>query len=126
MSGVGRYLREKKPDVKIVAVEPAASPLLSGGKAGPHALQGIGANFIPENYDAGVVDEILCVSDEDAYAAGRDMAACEGVLAGITAGAALHASTVLARREENRGKTIVVLLPDGGEKYLSTPMYQED
>lgn len=126
ISGVGRYLREKKPDVKIVAVEPAASPLLSGGKAGPHALQGIGANFIPENYDAGVVDEILCVSDEDAYAAGRDMAACEGVLAGITAGAALHAATVLARREENRGKTIVVLLPDGGEKYLSTPMYQED
>ena len=126
ISGVGRYLREKKPDVKIVAVEPAASPLLSGGKAGPHGLQGIGANFIPENYDAGVVDEILCVSDEDAYAAGRDMAACEGVLAGITAGAALHAATVLARREENRGKTIVVLLPDGGEKYLSTPMYQED
>lgn len=126
ISGVGKYLREKKPDVKIVAVEPAASPLISGGKAGPHGLQGIGANFIPKNYDGSVVDEVICVREEDAYAAGRDMVACEGVLVGITAGAALHAATVLAKREENRGKTIVVLLPDGGDKYLSTPMYQEE
>lgn len=125
ISGVGKYLKEKNPAVKIVAVEPAASPLISGGKAGPHGLQGIGANFIPENYDGGVVDEVLCVCDEDAYAAGRDMVACEEVLVGITAGAALHAATVLAGREENKGKTIVVLLPDGGDKYLSTPMYQE-
>lgn len=126
ISGVGKYLRERKPDIRIVAVEPAASPLISGGKAGPHGLQGIGANFIPKNYDGSVVDEVICVREEDAYAAGRDMVACEGVLVGITAGAALHAATVLAKREENRGKTIVVLLPDGGDKYLSTPMYQEE
>lgn len=126
ISGVGKYLRERKPDIRIVAVEPAASPLISGGKAGPHGLQGIGANFIPKNYDGSVVDEVLCVREEDAYAAGRDMVACEGVLVGITAGAALHAATILAKREENKGKTIVVLLPDGGDKYLSTPMYQEE
>lgn len=126
VSGVGKYLHEKKPGVKIVAVEPAASPLISGGKTGSHGLQGIGANFIPKNYDGSVVDEVICVREEDAYAAGRDMVACEGILVGITAGAVLHAATVLAKREENKGKTIVVLLPDGGDKYLSTPMYREE
>lgn len=123
-SGTGRYLKEKNPDVKLVAVEPAGSPLLSGGKAGPHGLMGIGANFIPKNMDVSLIDEIICVREEDAYAAGRDMVACEGVLVGITAGAALWAATQLALRPENAGKTIVALLPDGGERYLSTPMYQ--
>ena len=123
-SGTGRYLKEKNPDVKLVAVEPAGSPLLSGGKAGPHGLMGIGANFIPKNMDVSLIDEIVCVREEDAYAAGRDMVACEGVLVGITAGAALWAATQLALRPENAGKTIVALLPDGGERYLSTPMYQ--
>lgn len=123
-SGTGRYLKEKNPDVKLVAVEPAGSPLLSGGKAGPHGLMGIGANFIPKNMDISLIDEIVCVREEDAYAAGRDMVACEGVLVGITAGAALWAATQLALRPENAGKTIVALLPDGGERYLSTPMYQ--
>ena len=123
-SGTGRYLKEKNPDVKLVAVEPAGSPLLSGGKAGPHGLMGIGANFIPKNMDLSLIDEIICVREEDAYAAGRDMVACEGVLVGITAGAALWAATQLALRPENAGKTIVALLPDGGERYLSTPMYQ--
>ena len=123
-SGTGRYLKEKNPNVKLVAVEPAGSPLLSGGKAGPHGLMGIGANFIPKNMDVSLIDEIVCVREEDAYAAGRDMVACEGVLVGITAGAALWAATQLALRPENAGKTIVALLPDGGERYLSTPMYQ--
>ena len=123
-SGTGRYLKEKNPNVKLVAVEPAGSPLLSGGKAGPHGLMGIGANFIPKNMDVSLIDEIICVREEDAYAAGRDMVACEGVLVGITAGAALWAATQLALRPENAGKTIVALLPDGGERYLSTPLYQ--
>ena len=125
VSGTGRFLKEKNPDVQVVAFEPASSPLITKGVAGAHGLQGIGANFIPENYDASVIDEVLCVSDEEAYAAGRELVRCEGVLVGITAGAALHAAAVLAKRPENRGKTIVALLPDGGEKYLSTPMYQE-
>lgn len=123
-SGTGRYLKEKNPNVKLVAVEPAGSPLLSGGKAGPHGLMGIGANFIPKNMDVSLIDEIICVREEDAYAAGRDMVACEGVLVGITAGAALWAATQLALRPENAGKNIVALLPDGGERYLSTPLYQ--
>ena len=123
-SGTGCYLKEKNPDVKLVAVEPAGSPLLSGGKVGPHGLMGIGANFIPKNMDISLIDEIICVREEDAYAAGRDMVACEGVLVGITAGAALWAAMQLALRPENAGKTIVALLPDGGERYLSTPMYQ--
>lgn len=123
-SGTGRYLKKKNPNVKLVAVEPAGSPLLSGGKAGPHGLMGIGANFIPKNMDVSLIDEIVCVREEDAYAAGRDMVAYEGVLVGITAGAALWAATQLALRPENAGKTIVALLPDGGERYLSTPMYQ--
>lgn len=126
LSGTGRYLKEQNSAVKIVAVEPAGSPLLSGGSVGAHGLMGIGANFIPQNLDRSLVDEILCVRDEDAYAAGRELVACEGVLAGITSGAALWAATQLALREENAGKTIVALLPDGGERYLSTPMYQEE
>lgn len=125
ITGTGRYLKAKKPSVRIVGVEPASSPLLTQGHAGPHGLQGIGANFIPGNYDAGVVDEVLTVTDQDAYAAGRELARREGILVGITSGAALHAAAELARRSENRGKVIVALLPDSGERYLSTPMFQE-
>lgn len=125
VSGTGRFLKEQNPNVQVVAFEPASSPLITKGVAGAHGLQGIGANFIPKNYDASVIDEVLCVSDEEAYAAGRELVRCEGVLVGITAGAAIHAATVLAKRPENKGKTIVALLPDGGDKYLSTPMYQE-
>ena len=109
------------PDVKIVAVEPASSPLLSEGKAGPHGLMGIGANFVPDNLDRTVYDEIITVAEEDAYTAGRELVRCEGILAGITSGAAIHAALELAKRPENRGKTIVALLPDTGERYLSTP-----
>lgn len=123
-SGVGRFLKEKNPAVRLVAVEPAGSPLLSGGEAGPHGLMGIGANFIPKNMDTSLVDEIARVREEDAYSAGRELAACEGVLAGISGGAALWAAEQVALRPENEGKTVVVLLPDGGERYLSTPMYQ--
>ena len=125
VSGTGRFLKEQNPNVQVVAFEPSSSPLITKGVAGAHGLQGIGANFIPKNYDASVIDEVLCVSDEEAYAAGRALVRCEGVLVGITAGAALHAATVLAKRPENKGKIIVALLPDGGDKYLSTPMYQE-
>lgn len=123
ISGVGKYLKEMNPRVKIVAVEPASSPLLSGGKAGPHGLQGIGANFVPDTLDVSVYDEIIPVSDEDAYAAGRAVAQKEGILVGITSGAAVHAATVLARRPENAGKVIVAFLPDTGARYLSTPMF---
>ena len=105
-------------------MEPADSPLLSGGAAGPHPLQGIGANFIPDTLDRDVYDEIITVTGEDAYAAGRDLAHLEGILVGITSGAALHAAEVLASRVENRGKTIAVILPDSGERYLSTPMFK--
>ena len=125
VSGVGRYLKEKNPNVKIVAVEPAASPLLSGGKAGGHGIQGIGANFVPQNFDRSVVDEVIPVWEKDAYAATRLLAATEGVLVGISSGAALHAAGELARRPENAGKTIVALLPDTGDRYLSTPLFQE-
>ena len=125
VSGVGRYLKEKNPAVKIVAVEPAASPLLSGGTAGGHGLQGIGANFVPENFDRGVVDEVIPVWEKDAYAATRLLAGTEGILVGISSGAALHAAGELARRPENAGKTIVALLPDTGDRYLSTPLFQE-
>ena len=126
ISGTGRYLKEQNPRVRIVAVEPASSPLLSQGHAGPHGLQGIGANFIPGNYDAKVVDEILTVTDEDAYRTGRLLARTEGIMAGITSGAALWAADELARRPENRGKTIVALLPDDGGRYLSTPLWSEE
>ena len=125
VTGVGRYLKEKDPHVRIVAVEPAASPLLSGGKAGSHGLQGIGANFVPENLDRSVVDEVIPVWEKDAYAAARLLAGTEGVLVGISSGAALHAAGQLARRPENAGKTIVALLPDTGDRYLSTPLFQE-
>ena len=125
VSGVGRYLKEKNPNVKIVAVEPAASPLLSGGKAGGHGIQGIGANFVPQNFDRSVVDEVIPVWEKDAYAATRLLAGTEGVLVGISSGAALHAAGELARRPENAGKTIVALLPDTGDRYLSTPLFQE-
>ncbi len=124
LSGTAKYLKEKDLGVKVVAVEPAASALLSGGTAGAHGLMGIGANFIPENLDRALVDEVIPVREEEAYAAGRALVASEGVLVGISSGAALHAATQLALRAENAGKTIVVLLPDGGERYLSTPMYQ--
>ena len=125
VSGTGRYLKEQNPNVKIVAVEPASSPLLTEGHAGPHGLQGIGANFVPKNLDLGVVDEVLPVTEEDAYAAGRLLARSEGLLCGITAGAALHAAAVLAKRPENTGKVIVALLPDTGDRYLSTPLFAE-
>ena len=126
VSGTGRYLKEQDPNVRIVAVEPAASPLLSQGHAGPHGLQGIGANFVPGNYDASLVDEIVTVTDEDAYRTGRLLARTEGIMAGITSGAALWAADVLARRPENAGKTIVALLPDDGNRYLSTPLWSEE
>ena len=123
LSGVGEYLKAQNPNVRIVAVEPAASPLLSGGQAGAHGLQGIGANFIPENLNRAVIDEIIPVTEEEAYTAGRLPARREGILCGITSGAALHAATLLARRPENRGKLIVPLLPDTGDRYLSTAMW---
>lgn len=124
LSGCGKYLKEKNPNVRIVALEPSASPLLSGGKAGAHPLQGIGANFIPDTLDTTVYDEIITVDGEDAYRVGRSLAQSEGLLVGITSGAAVYAATLLARRSENRGKTIVALLPDSGERYLSTPMFK--
>jgi cysteine synthase A len=124
ITGVGRYLKERNPAVKIVAVEPASSPLLSGGKAGPHGLQGIGANFIPGVLDTSVYDEVIPVTEAQAYAAGRALGRTEGVLVGISAGAALHAAVELANREENAGKNIVVLLPDTGDRYLSTEMFR--
>lgn len=123
ITGVGRFLKEKDPAVRVVAVEPASSPLLSQGKAGPHGLQGIGANFVPSILDTSVYDQIITVSDEDAYREGRLIAAREGVLVGITAGAAIHAAVKLAKAAENEGKTIVALLPDTGDRYLSTPMF---
>lgn len=125
VTGVGRYLKKKKSDVQIVAVEPESSPLLSKGTAGPHGIQGIGANFVPSVLDQGVIDEIICVSDEDAMDAGRNMGRKEGVLIGISSGACLHAAIELAKREENAGKTIVALMPDCGDRYLSTRMYQD-
>lgn len=125
ISGVGRYLKAQKSTVQIVGVEPASSPLLTQGHAGPHGLQGIGANFVPQNLDRSVVDEILTATETDAYAAGRELARIEGVLAGITSGAALWVAAELARRPENRGKVIVALLPDSGERYLSTPMFRD-
>lgn len=123
ITGVGRFLKAQKPRVQIVAVEPAASPLLSGGKAGPHGLQGIGANFVPETLDTSVYDQVFPVTEAQAYEAGRALAKREGVLAGISSGAALFAALELAKQPEQIGKTIVVLLPDTGNRYLSTPLY---
>lgn len=125
VTGVGRYLKQMNPAVQVVAVEPAGSPVLSGGKAGPHKLQGIGAGFVPEVLDVPVIDRIIAVADEDAFAAGRQLARTEGLLAGISSGAALWAGIQLARKAENAGKTIVVLLPDTGERYLSSGMFDD-
>ena len=125
ITGVGRYLKGQNPAVKVVAVEPAASPVLSGGQAGPHGIQGIGAGFVPKALDTAVYDEVIAVTDQDAYETGRAIAR-EGILAGISSGAALWAAEQLARRPENKGKTIVVLFPDTGDRYLSTPLFQEE
>lgn len=125
ISGIGKYLKEKNPEVKVVAVEPASSPVLSTGKGGAHKIQGIGAGFVPETLDTKVYDEIITVENEDAFATGKEMAKTEGILVGISSGAALYAAKELAKREENAGKTIVVLLPDGGDRYLSTPLIQD-
>lgn len=126
ITGVGRYLKEKNSAVRIVAVEPSDSPVLSGGKAGPHELQGIGAGFVPEILDTEIYDEIIRVEAGDAFRAGREIARKEGILVGISSGAAFHAAAQLAVREENRGKVIVALLPDNGDRYLSTAMFQDD
>lgn len=123
LTGIGGYLKKKNPNIRVIAVEPAASPLLSKGMAGPHGLQGIGANFIPAVLDTGVYDEVFPVTEDQAYAAGRLLGRTEGILAGISSGAALHAAMELAKRPENTGKTIVVLLPDTGDRYLSTPLF---
>lgn len=123
VSGVARALKKHNAAVRVVAVEPASSPVLSGGKAGPHRLQGIGANFVPGNYDASVINEVLSVADDDAFRAARELAATEGLLAGISSGAALHAACTLASRSDLQGKRIVVLLPDTGERYLSAGLY---
>ena len=123
ITGTGRYLKEQNPSIRVVAVEPAGSPLLSGGQAGPHGLQGIGANFIPGVLDQKVYDQVIPVTEEQAYAAGKAAGQTEGILVGISSGAALHAAITLAQQPENAGKTIVVLLPDTGDRYLSTPMF---
>ena len=125
ISGIGKYLKEKNPEVKVVAVDPASSPVLSTGKGGAHKIQGIGAGFVPETLDTKIYDEIITVENEDAFATGKEMAKTEGILVGISSGAALYAAKELAKREENAGKTIVVLLPDGGDRYLSTPLIQD-
>ena len=125
VSGVGRYLKSKNPGVKVVAVEPKSSPVLSEGKSGPHKIQGIGAGFVPETLDTKIYDEIIPVENEDAFAAGRRIARTQGVLVGISSGAAMWAAIQLAKRPENKGKNIVVLLPDTGERYLSTAMFAE-
>ena len=123
ITGTGEYLKEKKPEVKVVAVEPASSPVLSEGVSGPHKIQGIGAGFVPETLNTGIYDEIIKVKNEDAFKTGRDLAAEEAILAGISSGAALYAAIQLAKREENKGKTIVVLLPDNGDRYYSTALF---
>ena len=125
VTGTARYLKERNPNVRIVGVEPASSPLLTQGRFGPHGLQGMGANFVPSILNTSLIDEIIPVTEEQAYAAGRRMGTTEGILVGISSGAALHAALELASRAENAGKTIVVLLPDTGDRYLSTPMFQK-
>ena len=125
ITGTGRYLKKQNPQVEVVAVEPADSPVLSGGKPGPHKIQGIGAGFVPEALDTSIYDKIMPVAAEDAFAAGRRLGHEEGVLVGISSGAALHAALELARKPENAGKTIVAIMPDTGERYLSTPLFSE-
>ena len=125
ITGVGKYLKEKDPSVKIVAVEPASSPVLSQGHGGAHRIQGIGAGFVPKVLDTGIYDTVMPITDEDAFAAGREIGRTEGILVGISAGAAVHAAIALAQQPENEGKTIVVLLPDTGDRYLSSPMFAE-
>ena len=125
ITGVGEYLKEQNPDIKVVAVEPATSPVLSKGEAGPHKIQGIGAGFVPDTLNTKIYDEVLPIENEDAFAAGRAFAKAEGVLVGISSGAALHAATILANRPENAGKNIVVLLPDTGDRYLSTALFTD-
>ena len=125
ISGIGKYLKEQNPNVKVVAVEPASSPVLSTGKGGAHKIQGIGAGFVPNTLDTKIYDEIITVENEDAFASGKEVAKAEGILVGISSGAASKAAKELAKREENKGKTIVVLLPDGGDRYLSTPLIQD-
>ena len=124
VTGCGRFLKQQNPDIQIIAAEPADSPVLSGGKAGKHGIQGIGAGFVPEILDMSVIDEVVTVKDADAFAAARMIARTEAILAGISSGAALHAAIAVAKRPENAGKTIVVLLPDSGERYLSTSLYE--
>lgn len=126
VSGVGEYLKSQNPNVKIVAVEPASSPVLSKGTAGAHKIQGIGAGFVPDTLNTSIYDEIIAIENEDAFDAGRAFAESEGMLVGISSGAALKAATLLAKREENKGKTIVVLLPDSGDRYLSTPLFSKN
>ena len=125
ISGIGKYLKEQNPNVKVVAVEPASSPILSTGKGGAHKIQGIGAGFVPDTLDTKIYDEIITVENEDAFASGKEVAKTEGILIGISSGAAIQAAKKLAKREENKGKTLVVLLPDGGDRYLSTPLIQD-
>lgn len=125
LSGVGRYLRSKKPGVKLIAVEPEASPVLSGGQPGPHKIQGLGAGFVPDTLNKDIYDEVIQVSNEDAFRVGREIGRAEGVLTGISSGAALYAALQLAKRKEAEGKTIVVLLPDSGDRYLSSPLFQD-
>ncbi len=125
ISGIGKYLKEQNPNVKVVAVEPASSPVLSTGKGGAHKIQGIGAGFVPDTLNTKIYDEIITVENEDAFASGKEVAKTEGILIGISSGAAIKAAKELAKREENKGKTIVVLLPDGGDRYLSTPLIQD-
>lgn len=125
ITGVGQYLKEKKKDVTVVAVEPASSPVLSEGTPGPHKIQGIGAGFVPDVLDTDVYDEVIAIENEDAFAEGRAFAVSEGILVGISSGAALKAASLLAKRPENKGKTIVALLPDSGDRYLSTPLFGE-
>lgn len=125
ITGVGKYLKEQNPDVKVIAVEPASSPVLSQGKAGPHKIQGIGAGFVPDTLDTEIYDDVITVENDVAFETGREIAKTEGILVGISSGAALHAAKTLANKEENAGKTIVVLLPDGGDRYMSTPLIQE-